>query len=441
MSKHMDALRNRSFKNIIWLSGDSIFRMGLGFLVSVWLARYLGPEHFGLYNYALAIITIFVSVASLGMNGVVVRELIKDEHSTSTIMGTSCLLQMVGSIFSSVLVLLTIYILKPESWDLFLAALVMIPSVLLRTSDIFKYWFESQVQAKYTVLAQSIAFFSSSVFKILVICYGGSYIYICASVSFEAFILTLSLFFFYSKKGINKNWNYNLSEAKRLLSLSWPLIISGVAFMLYMRIDQVMIGNMLGASAVGVYSVAVKMVEVWYFFPIAIVSSLFPKIIKLRQESLEKYHERLQFLYDILVVISVLIALSVTLFSDFIIGLFYTTDYAAASSVIKVYSWISIFYFLSSASGRWYINEGLQKYALNRNILGLIMGVVLNYYLIPIYGIIGSVYATLIAYACAGYFFDCLTHHTRISFIQKTKALWLPGTFVRLFLVFKGGFK
>ncbi|MGM1332017.1 flippase, partial [Klebsiella michiganensis] len=98
-----------------------------------------------------------------------------------------------------------------------------------------------------------------------------------------------------------------------------------------------------------------------------------------------------------------------------------------------------MFYFLSSASGRWYINEGLQKYALSRNILGLVMGITLNYYLIPIYGVLGSVYATLIAYACAGYLFDCLTHHTRISFIQKTKALWLPGSFVRLFRIIKKG--
>lgn len=441
MNKIKKAMQNRSFKNIAWLSADSLTRMGLGFLVSVWLARYLGPEKFGIYNYALAIITIFVSVASLGMNGVVVRELIKDEKSNYIILGSSSFLQVVGSVLASILVLITVSALQPGDWDLFLAALVMIPSVLLRTSDIYKYWFEAQVLAKYTVLAQSIAFFVSAAFKILIIVNGGSYLYICASISLEALILAIGLFYFFSKNGTRQKWKLDFCEAKRLLSLSWPLIISGVAFMLYMRIDQVMIGNMIGSSAVGVYSVAVKMVEVWYFFPIAIVSTLFPKIIKLREVSLEKYHQRLQFLYDLLVVISVMIALFVTFFADFIIGFFYTKDYSDASSVIKIYSWISVFYFLSSASGRWYINEGLQKYALNRNIVGLIIGVTLNYLLIPIYGVIGSVYATLFAYACAGYLFDSLTHHTRISFIQKSKALWLPGNLMRLFSVFKGGFK
>ena len=110
----------------------------------------------------------------------------------------------------------------------------------------------------------------------------------------------------------------------------------------------------------------------------------------------------------------------------------FRSQYAEASNLIKIYSWVSVFYFLSSASGRWYINEGLQKYALNRNVIGLIMGIVLNYFLIPVYGSLGSVYATLIAYACAGYLFDIISNHTRIAFYQKTKALWLPGSFIRL---------
>ncbi|MDK7651739.1 flippase [Raoultella ornithinolytica] len=437
MGKLGDTIKHKSFINIIWLSADSLIRMGLGFLVSVWLARYLGPENFGTYNYCLAIITIYVSVASLGMNGVVVREIIKNEMSTSIVMGTSVVLQILGSLFASIFVIATVSILRPNEWGVFLAALVMIPSVLFRSSDIFKYWFESKVNSKFTVFSQNIAFFISSATKILIIYLDGSYIYICATVSLEAFIVSILLLFFYKKHGYENKWKYNFIEAKRLLSLSWPLILSGVAFMLYMRIDQIMIGNMIGDAAVGIYSVAVKMVEVWYFFPVAIVSSLFPKIIKLREVDINEYNKRLQFLYDLLVVLSVSIAVAVTFLSDYIIGFFYTQQYMEASNLIKIYSWVSVFYFLSSASGRWYINEGLQKYALNRNIIGLIMAIVLNYFLIPIYGALGSVYATLVAYACAGYFFDVLSSRTRTAFYQKTKALWVPGSFIRLVKSFR----
>ncbi|HDG9787706.1 MULTISPECIES: flippase [Raoultella] len=431
------AIKSKSIINVVWLSADSLIRMGLGFIISVWLARYLGPQDFGIYNYCLAIITIYVSVASLGMNGVVVREIIKNEGNANVIMGTSFFLQIAGSILSCLFVIVTIFLLRPDDWGIMLASLVMLPSVLLRSSDIFKYWFESKISSKYTVFSQNIAFFVSSAVKLLIIFTGGSYVYVCATVSIEALVTAVLLTYFFKKHGLSSKWVFNLSEAKRLLSLSWPLIISGVAFMLYMRIDQIMIGNMIDDATVGIYSVAVKMVEVWYFFPVAIVSSLFPKIIKIREINIDEYNKRIQFLYDLLVLISVSIALFVTFLSDYIISFFYTSQYLEASLLIKIYAWVSVFYFLSSASGRWYINEGLQKYALNRNVIGLFMGVVLNYILIPIYGALGSVYATLIAYACAGYLFDILSSQTRIAFYQKSKALWLPGSFMRLLKGFR----
>ncbi|HGV3500186.1 TPA: oligosaccharide flippase family protein, partial [Klebsiella michiganensis] len=168
--------------------------------------------------------------------------------------------------------------------------------VVGKIRDLILQLSKSSIYSTKPVFSQNIAFFISSAIKIAIISFGGSYLYVCATVSVEAIVVSLLLLFFYKKHGYVNKWEYNFSEAKRLLSLSWPLIISGVAFMLYMRIDQIMIGNMIGDSAVGVYSVAVKMVEVWYFFPVAIVSSLFPKIIKLREVDSAKYNQRLQFL-------------------------------------------------------------------------------------------------------------------------------------------------
>lgn len=438
MNKITSLVKEKSIINVIWLSADSFFRLGLGFIVSVWLARYLGPSDFGMYNYAFAMITIYSAVASLGMNGVVVRELITGDVDSGVILGTSFFLQCIGSVVASVLVVVTTMLLRPNEWNLILIIATMAPSILLRSSDILKYWFESIISAKYTVLAQNVAFFISSILKVIIIFYNGSYLLISFTISLEVLITSILLFSFYKRKKYKIVWKLELSEAKRLLALSWPLIISGVALMLYMRIDQIMIGNMIGNAAVGVYSVAVKMVEIWYFLPVAIVSSFFPKIINSKKVSEEKYNNQLQFLYDVLVVFSVALALVVTFLSDYIIHLFYSEQYFAASKLIKLYSWVSVFYFLSSASGRWYINEGLQKYALNRNLLGLGLGIFLNFLLIPRFGAEGSVYATLIAYSCAGYFFDVLSKKTRVVFYQKSKSLWVPGAVLRLKNKFMG---
>ncbi|HBV4569963.1 TPA: flippase, partial [Klebsiella aerogenes] len=294
MNKISNLLKEKSFGNMIWLMSDSILRLGMGFIVSVWLARYMGPSAFGVFNYAYAMIVIYSAVASLGMNGVVVRELIKGNADTRTILGTSFFLQVMGSLLSTSLVVLTVLMLRPKDYDLLIILLCMLPSVLLRSSDIVKYWFESIISSKYTVLAQNFAFFISSLIKVLIIICKGSYLLIAATVSIEAFIVAMLLFYFYVYKKNALNWKVNFTEAKRLLSISWPLILSGLALMLYMRIDQIMIGNMIDDASVGIYSVAVKMVEIWYFVPIAIVSSLFPKIIKAKDEDNEdNYNKKL----------------------------------------------------------------------------------------------------------------------------------------------------
>ena len=424
--------KNKSILNMLWLSGDSIIRMGFGFIVSVWIARYLGPEKFGLFNYALAIIAIFTSVASLGMNGVVVRALINNQDSSGRIMGTSFLLQMIGSFAATILVILTTLVLRPNEWDILMVVLVMVPSILLRSTDVIKYWFESTISSKNTVIAQNIAFFIGTLAKVIAMFMGASYIAIASTVALEAFVVAVMLLFLYKRKKVSIQWEVDFNEAKRLFSQSWPLVLSGLALMLYMRIDKLMIGNMINNSAVGVYSVAVKMSEVWYFLPIAIVSSLFPKIIQEKTISEEKYNDRMQFLYDVLVILGVGLAIAVTFLSDFIIHFFYGPLYQESSSLIKIYAWVSIFYFLSSASGRWYINEGLQMYAFTRNLFGLAICVVLNFILIPSYGLEGSAIATLTAYFCAAYFFDMFHKKTRISFFQKSRSLWIPGSILRI---------
>lgn len=423
---------NKSIFNMLWLSGDSVLRMGIGFLVSVWLARYMGPESFGVLNYALAMIAIYTAVASLGMNGVVVRELIKTPNNTGVVMGSSFILQIMGSLLACVLIIISTMTLRPQEWDVLLMVLVMLPSLLFRSTDVIKYWFESKVSAKYTVIAQNAAFLISVLVKVATMLLGGNYIIIALTVTIEALVVSIMLCYLYRRKKIGIAWKVDFHEAKKLLSQSWPLILSGLALMLYMRVDQIMIGNMIDNAAVGVYSVAVKMVEVWYFFPIAIVSSLFPKIIKEKEISEDKYNERMQFLYDVMVVVGVMLAVVVSFLSDYIISFFYGSQYMESSILIKIYAWVSIFYFLSSASGRWYINEGLQLYALNRNLLGLIIAVGLNFILIPDFGVEGSAFATLAAYFFASYIFDLFNKKTRISFLQKSRALWVPGAILRI---------
>jgi PST family polysaccharide transporter len=216
-----------------------------------------------------------------------------------------------------------------------------------------------------------------------------------------------------------------IQRAKSLLKDSWPLILSGLAIMVYMRIDQIMLGQMLGDEAVGIYSAAVRISEVWYFVPMAIVASVFPSIIEAKKKSEALYYQRLQWLYDVMVVLALSVAVPMTFLSDWAVSLLFGQAYEQAGAVLAIHIWTAVFVGLSFSSGRWFINEGYTLLALKRNLLGLVVNVILNTYLIPLYGPKGAALATLLSYFMASYASDLFSRKTRMVFLQKTRALFL----------------
>ncbi|HHD92551.1 MAG TPA: flippase, partial [Candidatus Portnoybacteria bacterium] len=217
--------------------------------------------------------------------------------------------------------------------------------------------------------------------------------------------------------------SFRIQTAISLLKDSWPLILSGVAITIYMRIDQVMIQNMLGSKEVGYYAAAVKLSEAWYFIPMAITSSLFPAIINAKKKGEALYYSRLQRLYDLVVWIAVAIALPTTFLAPWIIKILYGNAYLPAANALRIYIWAGVFISLLVSSGSWLVNENFTKIALYRNASGSIVNILLNIYLIKGYGIEGATFATLISYFIAGYLFDLFSLKTRHTFWLKTKAL------------------
>ena len=200
-------------------------------------------------------------------------------------------------------------------------------------------------------------------------------------------------------------------------------MLSSMVIAFYMKIDQIMIKEILNTEAVGQYAAATRMSEAWYFIPMVISSSLFPAIINSKEKSEELYNSRLQKLFDLMVWMAIAIALPMTFFSDWLVELLYGNQYGEAGGVLSVHIWAVLFVFLGVASGKWYINENFQKLSFWRTFYGMIINVILNFILIPKYGIIGAAFATLISQAMAAYFFDAFNKETRIMFFMKTKTL------------------
>jgi len=397
--------------------------MGVGLLVGVWFARYLGPKQFGLYSYAFSFSGLFGTIAGLGLNGIVVRDLVKEPENTNSILGTAFVLQLLAGFLAFACAVIAISIVKPDAFLTKLMVAVFGFMMVLKATDVIKYWFESQVESKYTAWIEIGAFSLFSFIRVALILAQASIMAFVWAAVVELALASISLMAMYVwRVGKLTAWRVRYQQAAAMLKNSWPLILSGMAISVYMRIDQVMLGQMLGDRSVGIYSAAVRISELWYFIPGVIVSSAFPTIIEAKKKSEALYNQRLQKLYVIMVWLALAVALPMTLASKWIVTALFGPLYAEAGGVLAIHIWTGIFVFLGIASSNWFLIENLQKLSLYRTIAGAVINIILNIFLIPSYGAIGAAMATVVAQAFSALFFDLLNSRTRLMFSQKINA-------------------
>ena len=398
--------------------------MGVGLFVGVWIARYLGPEQFGLLSFATAFVGLFSAIAVLGLHSIVVRDIVRNPEGARETLGTAAILQLVGGLVSYLLILAVIAYLRPDD-PLARSIIAILGSMmLLKASEIVVYWFESQVLSKYTVWVQNSVFLVFAAVKVVLILQEAPLTAFVWAMLGEAVVVAVILLFVLGKRGpALSSFRASAGRAKALLKDSWPLLLSGIAIVIYMKIDQIMLGQMIGDEAVGIYAAATRISEVWYFIPMAIVASVFPAILEAKKRSEEQYYARLQRLYDLMVVMSVAVALPMTFLSTAIVTILFGEAYQAAGAVLTIHIWASIFVFLGVASGKWFLAENRQILSLQRTVLGAVANVALNLWLIPIYGAVGAALATVISYAIAAFISDVTQRETHKMFFMKLSSL------------------
>lgn len=420
------------FRNMSWLFAEKILRMVVALLVGVWVARHLGPERFGLLSYAQSFVAIFTVFAPLGLDSIVVRELVNDQEKRDKLLGTGFILKLIGAI--GVLALLAIAVFVQGN-DLLTNTLIFIvaSSTIFQSFNVIDFYFQSKVLSKFVVFSNTTSLLLSSIIKIVLLLNEAPLIAFAIMILFESMVLAAGFIYFYFKQKASPfKWSFDGALAKQLLKESWPLIFTSFVISIYMKVDQVMIKEMLGVADVGQYAVAVKLCEIWYFIPYIITSSLFPAIINAKKESEGLYYTRLQRLYDFMMLVALTIAIPMSFLGDWVVSILYGEQYFGAGEVLGVYIWASVFIYIGVASAQWFIIEGLQKYSLYRTLAGCVLNILLNLYMIPTYGIYGAAIATIISQTVASYLFNAMSRKTWVTFKLQSKAFLFPLRFKEL---------
>jgi PST family polysaccharide transporter len=388
-----------ALSNSSWLFWDKIVRMGTGLIVGLWLARYLGPSRFGELSFAVAFTGIFGAIATLGLDDIVVRELAKCPSNSDEILGSALVLRFGAALVSFGAVAVWISIMRRHDTQMIWFVMIVAAQYMFQCLNVVDLYFQSRVESKYTVYATNGAFVLVSAAKIVLLVLKAPLIAFAWPILIEYVIASIFLLWAYQFRGRTiALWRAKRAIMRDLLRDSWPLILSGLSVMISVRIDQVLIGQMLNDKEVGIYSAAARISEVWYFIPFAISRSMLPLLVESKKQGEAVYYSRLQKYSNVLALVSICFVLVIALLAGPITRMLYGTEYVGSARVLRVLIVGGALVPISAIWSYWMLLENRTKMMFYVNIFGSFLNVILNIIFIPRFGIIGSAYATLISY-------------------------------------------
>jgi len=416
------------FRNTGWLFLEKGVRIVLTLTVWALVIRYLGPQQFGVFSYALSYVLLFGMLADCGMESVLVKDMVERPERIAVIMGSAFVLRFCGAVAACLLIIASFFVLPTEPLTKTVTVLMSL-KLLFTAFDSIDSFFQSRVLSKYAVYAQLVALLSTSILCVAFVLNHKPLVYFVWVVVLEAAVAAVVALFFYQKMHGGR-WSFDAAVMKDLLWRSWPLVASGFAIAIYMRLDQLMIKHMLGDAALGQYAVAVRVSEAFYFIPMAVTASLFPAIVQAKIKGHQTYQERLRAFNSLLVWTALAITAVFTIWGRGLIGFFFGAVYEPATGVLMIHIWASVFVFLGVLRSKWAVNEHAQGLLMVYTVLGAVINVVLNLIWIPLWGIQGAAIATVVAQCFAAILSNLLHPRTRPMFFLQVQA-FNPVYFLR----------
>ncbi len=385
--------------NAGWQVLDRVLRMGVGVIVSVWIARALGPLEFGELNWMLALAGLMFSLTGMGLGEIMVRELVRNPDAGDELLGTGLAMQLGGGTLGMAIFFGAVMVLRPGETDILWLALAVAPMLLFQVSDILRYFYDARLESRYHVWVSGASFGVVTLARIVLLLNGAPLIAFAIVSTAEVAMAAAGMAAIYRSQGHSLGGlRVRLGRAGTLFRESWPMLLSGTAVLINMKIDAVMLGRMSGDVDVGIYTAAVRLSELWYFLPMVIAASAFPALTVVHGKDAAAESWQWRRLYALLFWMSIMAGFVASVISDPLVRQLFGADYAAAGPVLAVHIWGGVPVCIGLVWSRWMLLEGQQKIILFNQLLGAVLNVGLNLLLIPRMGVMGAAVATLLSY-------------------------------------------
>ena len=380
-----------------WLLGGKIVNMILSFFVSLATARYLGPDNFGSINYVAAYVSFFSSITSLGLSVIVIKEISMGKEDDNEVIWTGIMMRFLTAVFSTIAVIALVSITDKSDPLLVKIAILESIAILASAFDTFMYWFQGKLLGKYTSIASVVAYIGMSLYRIYLLANNADILWFAFATSVDTLLLSLILMLCYVREnGFHPKVSIRLG--KSLMKQSYHYMISGLIAILYSKIDQIMLKQMLDTYSVGLYTAALTIAGLWGMIPSAFIQSVSPILYKNAEENRGMFYKRLRQSYAGIWLLNICWSLGVSIFSYWVIYLLYGKAYLGARGALVIVVWYTGITSIGSLTQVYLATENKNKYVNYFALAGLVTDVVLNALLIPRMGILGAAIATLVTY-------------------------------------------
>lgn len=430
---------NQIVRNTKWIVFCRIIQSALQLLIGMITARYLGPSNYGLINYAASVVAFVLPIMQLGLQATLIQELVETPEQEGEIMGTSLLMDLVSSVACMVLVSTFVSVVNCGETETIVVCVLYSASLLFQVMELIQCWFQYKLQAKYSSIVKVCAYVMVSAYKIYLLI-GQKNIYWFAVVnSVDYAIVGISLLAIYRKLG-GQRLVFSGRTAARLFKRSKYYILAAMMVTVFQNTDHIMLKMMNGDAENGIYSAAITCASVCQFIYTAITDSMRPVILTYKKEGSADYGKNISRLYCITTYMALIQGVGFTIFTKLIISVLFGEAYLAAVPVLRILVWYIAFVFMGSVRNIWILAEGKQKLVWKLNLTGVLMNIMLNALLIPVWGARGAAAASLATQIFTnfllGFFIKDLRENNRLLLAGMN-----PGILWDLFQQYRHGSK